>query len=133
MCTFHTAISWLLILYFDYYRNMKMNNLSESDTITALAALAQPSRLRAFRALVVAGQQGLTAGALAQQLNVPPSSLSFHLKELAHAGLVDSEQQGRFLLYRARFARMNSLINYLTEHCCEGQTCEVTASTCSDC
>ena len=82
---------------------------------------------------MVAGQQGLTAGTLAQQLKLPPSSLSFHLKELAHASLVDSEQQGRFLLYRARFAQMNSLIAYLTEHCCEGQACEVTAAACFDC
>ncbi len=105
----------------------------ETLVIAALAALAQSSRLRAFRALVVAGQQGLTAGALAQQLDVPPSSLSFHLKELAHAGLVDSEQQGRFLLYRARFSQINTLIAYLTEHCCEGQACEVTTPICSDC
>ncbi len=112
---------------------MKIDHLTESAAIAALAALAQPSRLRAFRALVVAGQQGLTAGTLAQQLAVPPSSLSFHLKELAHAGLVDSEQQGRFLLYRARFAQMNTLIAYLTEHCCEGQACEVTAAACFDC
>lgn len=112
---------------------MENTQLHETLAITALAALAQSSRLRAFRALVVAGQQGLTAGALAQQLEVPPSSLSFHLKELAHAGLVDSEQQGRFLLYRARFSQVNALIAYLTEHCCEGQACEVTTPTCSDC
>ena len=112
---------------------MKAGQLTESDAIAALAALAQPSRLRAFRSLVVAGQQGLTAGMLAQQLDVPPSSLSFHLKELAHAGLVDSEAQGRFLLYRARFARMNTLISYLTEHCCEGQDCELAATACFDC
>ena len=112
---------------------MENTQLHETLAITALAALAQSSRLRAFRALVVAGQQGLTAGALAQQLEVPPSSLSFHLKELAHVGLVDSEQQGRFLLYRARFSQVNALIAYLTEHCCEGQACEVTTPTCSDC
>lgn len=108
---------------------MRFTDPSETETINALAALAQPIRLRTFRALVVAGQQGLTAGALAQQLDVPPSSLSFHLKELANAGLVESEQQGRFLLYRARFARMNTLIGYLTEHCCEGRSCEVVPRT----
>ena len=102
---------------------MKTKQLTELDAIAGLGALAQPSRLRAFRALVVAGQQGLTAGALALQLDVPPSSLSFHLKELTHAGLVDCEPQGRFLLYRARFGRMNALIHYLTEHCCQGQSC----------
>jgi DNA-binding transcriptional ArsR family regulator len=108
---------------------MEINQLNETLAIAALAALAQSSRLRAFRALVVAGQQGMNAGALAQQLDVPPSSLSFHLKELANAGLVDSEQKGRFLLYRARFARMNTLIDYLTEHCCEGQSCEAVPRT----
>jgi DNA-binding transcriptional ArsR family regulator len=112
---------------------MEIEHLTESSAIAALAALAQPSRLRAFRALVVAGQQGLVAGALAQQLDVPPSSLSFHLKELANAGLVNSESQGRFLVYRARYARMNTLIDYLTEHCCRGEACEVTASNCFDC
>ena len=105
--------------------------LNESRAIGALAALAQPSRLRAFRALVVAGSEGLTAGALAQQLDVPPSSLSFHLKELANAGLIQSEQQGRFLLYRAEFARMNALLAYLTEHCCQGQDCGITLPVCA--
>ena len=112
---------------------MKIDHLTESAAIAALAALAQPSRLRAFRALVVAGQQGLTAGSLAQQLKVPPSSLSFHLKELAHAGLVDSEQQGRFLLYRVRFAQINTLIAYMTEHTSAGQACKVTYAACFDC
>ncbi len=110
---------------------MEKTQPNETLVITALAALAQPSRLRAFRALVVAGEEGLTAGALAQQLDVPPSSLSFHLKELAHAGLIQSEQQGRFLLYRARFAQMNALIAYLTEHCCQGQDCGITLPACA--
>lgn len=110
---------------------MEKTQPNETLVITALAALAQPSRLRAFRALVVAGEEGLTAGALAQQLDVPPSSLSFHLKELAHAGLIQSEQQGRFLLYRARFAQMNALIAYLTEHCCQGQDCGITPPACA--
>lgn len=99
---------------------------TEAQSLAALAALAQVQRLRAFRALVVAGSQGMTAGALADQLGLSPSALSFHLKELAHAGLVGSEAQGRFIIYRAHFERMNDLLGYLTEHCCQGQVCEVT-------
>ncbi len=106
----------------------------EAGVVRALAALAQPQRLRAFRALVVAGPEGLTPGVIAQQLGVAPSALSFHLKELSHAGLIDCEPRGRFLVYRARFARMNALLGYLTEHCCEGQACEVAAApACADC
>ena len=103
---------------------METINPIEQQAVRALAALAQVQRLRAFRALVVAGPEGLTPGAMAEQLGVSPSALSFHLKELAHAGLIQSEQQGRFLLYRARFAQMNALIAYLTENCCAGSgTC----------
>jgi ArsR family transcriptional regulator, arsenate/arsenite/antimonite-responsive transcriptional repressor len=98
----------------------------ETATVRALAALAQPQRLRAFRALVVAGPEGLTPGVMAEQLGVAPSALSFHLKELAHSGLVKSEPRGRNLIYRANFAQMNALLGYLTQHCCEGQACEVT-------
>ena len=106
----------------------------EAVTVKALAALAQPQRLRAFRALVVAGPAGLTPGVIAEQLGVAPSALSFHLKELANAGLVSSEPRGRYLVYRAHFDRMNALLGYLTQHCCEGQACELTASaTCVDC
>ncbi|MBU2284906.1 MAG: helix-turn-helix domain-containing protein, partial [Gammaproteobacteria bacterium] len=88
-----------------------------------LAALAQPVRLRVFRALVVAGPAGLTPGVLSEQLEVAPTSLSFHLKELTHAGLVSQERDGRNLIYRASFDRMNALLGYLTENCCEGQAC----------
>lgn len=105
---------------------MEMSTLDEAATVRSLAALAQPQRLRAFRALVVAGPDGLTPGAMAQQLDVAPSALSFHLKELAHAGLVSSQPRGRHLIYRASFARMNALLAYLTLHCCEGAACEVT-------
>lgn len=100
----------------------------EARTVKALAALAQPQRLRAFRALVVAGPSGLTPGVIAQQLGVAPSALSFHLKELSHAGLVHAEPRGRHLVYRAHFEQMNALLGYLTMHCCEGQPCEVTES-----
>lgn len=98
-------------------------SLEEPDAVLALAALAQTQRLRAFRALVIAGPTGLSAGTLAQQLELAPSALSFHLKELAHVGLIGSQNQGRFVIYSARFERMNALLAYLTEHCCAGQSC----------
>jgi DNA-binding transcriptional ArsR family regulator len=108
--------------------------MNEDQSITALAALAHPQRLRVFRALVVAGTDGLTPSVLAEHLGVARNALSFHLKELAHAGLVTVEQQGRNLIYRAEYAQMNGLIGYLTEHCCQGGVCEVSpdAETC-DC
>ena len=99
----------------------------EAQVVPALTALAQVHRLRAFRALVVAGPQGLTPSVMAEQLAVAPNSLSFHLKELAHAGLVSVEPRGRNLIYRANFETMNGLLGYLTEHCCEGNACEVAA------
>ncbi len=108
--------------------------LDETTAVKALAALAQAQRLRAFRALVVAGPDGLTPGVMAEQLGVAPSALSFHLKELAHSGLVSSEARGRNLIYRADFAQMTALLGYLTEHCCEGGACEIINDTaCSEC
>ena len=106
------------------------NLLGEDLAVTSLAALAQTQRLRAFRALVVAGPDGLTPGVMAEQLAIAPSALSFHLKELSHAGLVSSEARGRNLIYRAEFARMNALLAYLTAHCCAGADCGVTAASC---
>lgn len=100
--------------------------IDEPVAVKALAALAQPQRLRAFRALVVAGPEGLTPGAMAEQLGIAPSALSFHLKELSHAGLATSEPRGRNLIYRASFDQMNALLAYLTLHCCQGEACEVT-------
>ncbi len=97
--------------------------MNELDVVRSLAALAQEVRLRVFRALVVAGQDGQTPGALAEQLNVPSNALSFHLKELTHAGLISQERQGRNLIYRASFDRMNALLGYLTENCCQGANC----------
>lgn len=99
--------------------------LDETAAVKALAALAQAQRLRAFRALVVAGPEGLTPGAMAVQLGMAPSGLSFHLKELTHAGLISSEARGRNLIYRASFHHMNALLGYLTEQCCEGRGCSV--------
>ena len=108
----------------------ELPTLDESAAVKALAALAQAQRLRAFRALVVAGPEGLTPGAMAEQLGVAPSALSFHLKELSHSGLVSSEARGRNLIYRANFSQMNALLGYLTEHCCEGRPCGVDAAAC---
>ena len=100
-------------------------SVDEPVAVKSLAALAQPQRLRAFRALVVAGPDGLTPGVLAEQLGIAPSALSFHLKELSHAGLAHAEPRGRNLIYRADFAQMNALLAYLTAHCCQGEACAV--------
>lgn len=100
--------------------------MEEQDIVKSLAALAQPVRLRVFRALVVAGPDGLTPGALTELLEVPATSLSFHLKELMHAGLVTQQRDGRHLIYRAAFDHMTALLGYLTEHCCQGQPCSTT-------
>jgi len=113
---------------------METKPLDEAGAVKALAALAQAQRLRTFRALVVAGPDGLTPGAIAELLEVAPSALSFHLKELAHSGLVSSEPRGRNLIYRANFEQMNALLGYLTEHCCQGEACKVAdAASCAAC
>ena len=101
--------------------------------LKALAALAQPSRLAAFRALVVAGDAGLTPGVLSSALQVAPNTLSFHLKELVHADLVSQERNGRNLIYRAQFDRMNAVLAYLTQNCCQGEPCEVSVAPHCDC
>jgi ArsR family transcriptional regulator, arsenate/arsenite/antimonite-responsive transcriptional repressor len=106
---------------------------AEQQALSALTALSQVIRLRAFRELVVAGPAGMTPGAIAERLGVAPSSLSFHLKELVHADLVSAEPQGRHLIYRAHFDRMSALLGYLTEHCCGGQPCEVAPPVCNGC
>jgi len=97
--------------------------MDEAHVIRSLSALAHEARLRVFRALVVAGPEGLTPSALAEQLNIAPNALSFHLKELFHADLVSQERQGRNILYRAAFPVMNDLLAYLTENCCQGAPC----------
>lgn len=113
---------------------LKQQLIDEGAAVKALAALAQAHRLRAFRALVAAGPQGMTPGAMAEHLGVAPSALSFHLKELTHAGLASSEPRGRNLIYRASFERMNCLLAYLTEHCCQGASCEVAdLPSCTNC
>ena len=95
------------------------------DVVNSLSALAQPVRLQVFRALVVAGPDGLTPGALVETMAVSGTSLSFHLKELLHSGLVTQERNGRNLIYRAAFGQMNALLAYLTANCCEGEACDV--------
>ena len=97
--------------------------MTDEDAVKALAALAQPSRLQVFRLLVVAGRQGMTPGAIAEALSVPSATLSFHLKELANAGLASQQREGRYLIYRAAYERMNALLGYLTDHCCQGAAC----------
>ena len=108
--------------------------MDENAAVSSLAALAQGMRLRVFRALVGAGPQGMTPGALSALLDVPPSTLSFHLKELTHAGLVSQQRDGRCLIYRPSIEQMNDLLAYLSAHCCQGAGCESTAvagrSTC---
>ena len=92
--------------------------MKSKDVIESLAALAQESRLAIFRMLVKRGPEGYTPTQLGEKLNVAPPTLSFHLKELQRAGLVDVRRDGRFLYYRPNFAHMNRLIGFLTENCC---------------
>ena len=107
--------------------------MEENDVVRSLAALAQPVRLQVFRALVVRGATGLTPGTMAEALSIPPNTLSFHLKELTHAGLVTQERSSRNIIYRAAFERMNSLLGYLTENCCQGANCAVEATAAACC
>jgi ArsR family transcriptional regulator, arsenate/arsenite/antimonite-responsive transcriptional repressor len=102
--------------------------MEEHDAVASLAALAQAMRLRVFRALVGAGPQGMTPGDLSLMLGVPASTLSFHLKELTHAGLVSQVREGRNLIYRPALAQMLALMDYLTAHCCQGAACKVPAA-----
>lgn len=102
--------------------------MDEKAAVASLAALAQDMRLRVFRALIGAGPQGMTPGVLSATLDAPGSTLSFHLKELMHAGLVTQERDGRNLIYRPCIEQMNALLDYLTAHCCQGAECKVTAT-----
>lgn len=108
------------LLQFDISRMMEMKIES---AVTALGALAQEHRLALFRLLVQAGADGMAAGAIADELGVPNSSLSFHLAHLNRAGLIRQERQGRSLIYRADYEAMNGLLAYLTENCCGGLPC----------
>ena len=106
--------------------------MEEQDVVKGLGALAQPVRLQVFRALMVTGESGLTPGTMAEALAIPQNTLSFHLKELSHAGLVTQERAGRNIVYRAAYDQMTALLGYLTENCCAGARCAVdtTKATC---
>ncbi len=105
--------------------------MDSSDVVKSLGALAQPIRLQVFRALVVTGNAGLTPGIMAEALGIPQNTLSFHLKELANAGLVVQERSSRNIVYRAAYDRMNALLGYLTENCCRGAACAIETSPAS--
>ncbi|WP_188419286.1 ArsR/SmtB family transcription factor [Oxalicibacterium solurbis] len=97
--------------------------MKDSQVIAALSALAQESRLGIFRVLVQCGPEGMAATKIGDHLSIPPSSMSFHLKELTHAGLIVSRNEGRFVIYSANFQTMNGVIGFLTENCCGGNVC----------
>jgi ArsR family transcriptional regulator, arsenate/arsenite/antimonite-responsive transcriptional repressor len=97
--------------------------MDQKRTITALGALAQETRLELFRLLVTRGPEGLPAGVIAEKLGVMPSSLSFHLQQLVHAGLITQRRLSRQLIYSAEYGTMNELMAYLTENCCGGVAC----------
>ena len=103
--------------------------MESNQVVQSLAALAHPMRLEVFRALVVAGQGGLTPGVIQEALGVAPATLSFHLKELATSGLVTQERASRHLIYRAAYEHMNALLGYLTDNCCQGAACAVEAGS----
>ncbi|MBC2778147.1 ArsR/SmtB family transcription factor [Parasphingopyxis marina] len=107
---------------------METTRPSPETIVAALAALAQEHRLAVFRALVQAGPEGMAAGAIAERLGVPASSLSFHLAQLRHAGLITQRREGRSLIYAADYAAMNGLVGYLMENCCGGAGCVDTLS-----
>lgn len=104
--------------------------LNPASVVEALGALAQEHRLSVFRLLVQTGEGGLPAGAIAEKLGIPNSSLSFHLAQLTRAGLIRQERQSRSLIYRADYAAMNDLVGYLMENCCAGEGC-LPATDCS--
>lgn len=108
--------------------------MTDEEVVQALTGLAHPLRLKVFRALVVCGPAGLTPGVMQEGLGVPGTTLSFHLKEMATAGLVTVERSSRNIIYRAAFARVDGVLKYLTENCCEGAACalEPASSNC-DC
>lgn len=107
--------------------------MQNKQAITILAALAQESRLAVYRLLIEHAPEGLAASAIAEKLGLPNATLSFHLKELSHAGLVSSRQSGRFIYYAPVIEAMNDLIGYLTDHCCSqsGSSCSTAAAQCA--
>jgi ArsR family transcriptional regulator len=104
--------------------------MKASDAVTGLAALAQESRLALYRLLLVqAGPAGLAAGIISERLGIAAPTLSFHLKALSHAGLIDDRRDGRHIYYSANYGRMNELVGFLTENCCGGRSCAPAAAT----
>lgn len=96
--------------------------MDTKEAVKRLASIAQEARLDIFRLLVQAGSEGLSAGVIGEKLGIPNSTLSFHLKELSHAGLISARQESRFIYYTADYEAMNGLLAYLTESCCAGLT-----------
>jgi ArsR family transcriptional regulator, arsenate/arsenite/antimonite-responsive transcriptional repressor len=111
---------------FDDTGNIKMKG---PKAVEALGALANEHRLAIYRLLVQAGPEGRPAGAIAEKLDMPASSLSFHLAHLTRAGLIEQRRESRSLIYSADFAVMNGLVGFLTENCCRGANCGPAAST----
>ena len=105
--------------------------METKEAVIALAALAQETRLSIFRLLVQVGPEGIPVGQIGEELKVAPATLSFHLKELYHAGLISSRQESRFIYYTANFERMAALMTFLTQNCCQGmpQECLTVAET----
>lgn len=112
--------------HFDSFITMEMN-----QAVVALSALAQESRLAVFRLLVACGSEGLPAGQIAEKLEIPSATLSFHLKELSNAGLAESRKEGRMVIYALSIKGINSLMEFLTEDCCQGRP-ELCAPGCCD-
>ena len=104
--------------------------MEKQDAIAALAALAQGTRLDVFRLLVQAGPEGLPAGKIGERLGLPSATLSFHLNQLRHAGLVTFRRESRSLIYAAEFAAMNGLLAFLTENCCQGDPASCGVGVC---
>ncbi len=104
--------------------------MNTTDALAALAALAQESRLAIFRFLVTLGPAGMAATKIGEQLGIPASSLSFHLKELTHAGLIKPRQESRYIIYAANFAQMTALVAFLNENCCGGNPCSPATEPC---
>lgn len=104
--------------------------MTDSHAVRSLAALSQATRLQVFRALVGAGPPGLTPTRLSESLDIAPTALSFHLKELLNAGLVTQERDGRNLIYRPALGVINELLGFLTDHCCQGAPCAMVSTSC---
>src|SRR4029079_4899450 len=105
--------------------------MEKTDAVAALAALAQDNRLDVFRLLVQAGPEGMPAGAVASTLDLPPNTLTFHFDRLRMAGLVTVRREGRSMIYAAQYDRMNALLGFLTENCCQGRPADCAPAACS--